>query len=290
MQLDPRDLEDLVAVRRAGSLSGAAKARGVAVSTVSRRIQMLEASTGLSLLDRRANGSTLTPHGEQIAELADPVSRQMDRIQRAVDTLRAGGARLPVRITATEFVIAEVLAPALPKLWAMGADFPVHLQSQFDVVSLAGREADVAIRMSRPEGASLYALKLPEVRLALFASRGYLAQRRPTRETLGKERLIAYEETPSTAPERAWIQDWGLQEAVAVRCSSMRAQLQAATAGAGIALLPRTFAQQERTLVELPINVPVQPRTPWLTVHRDLRRLRNVKIVHRWIVQTYREG
>ena len=57
-----------------------------------------------------------------------------------------------MRISATEFVISDVLAPALDRLWVMGADFPVHLQSQADVVSLAGRDADLAIRMVRPEG------------------------------------------------------------------------------------------------------------------------------------------
>ena len=42
MPLDPQDLGDLIAIRDTGTLSAAAKARGVAVSTVSRRIEALE--------------------------------------------------------------------------------------------------------------------------------------------------------------------------------------------------------------------------------------------------------
>jgi hypothetical protein len=45
--LDPQDLGDLIAIRDAGTLSAAAKARVVAVSTVSRRIETLEAALRL---------------------------------------------------------------------------------------------------------------------------------------------------------------------------------------------------------------------------------------------------
>ena len=147
--IDPQDLNDLIAIRDAGTLSAAARARGVAVSTVSRRIETLESMLGIQLVDRRADGVRLTQNGIAVAEAADPLAEQLLRVQRLATSLRKGAQSTPIRVSATEFVISDVLAPALNRLWESGADFPVHLQSQADVVSLAGRDADLAGNRSR---------------------------------------------------------------------------------------------------------------------------------------------
>ena len=115
---------------RRGSLSAAAKRRRVAISTISRRIESLENALKLRLVDRQAKGTTLTYFGELIAKTAEPIAEQLARVNRLADGLRSEGGNLPVRLSATEFVISDVLAPALPALWTQGVDFPVHLQSQ----------------------------------------------------------------------------------------------------------------------------------------------------------------
>ncbi len=287
MNLDPANLADLIATRDAGTLSAAAKARGVAVSTVSRRIEALEAALGLPLVDRRTDGVRLTAAGAAIAEAASPVAEQMRRVERVAESLRAGTRRVPVRISATEFVISDVLAPALDRLWAMGADFPVHLQSQADVVSLAGRGADLAIRMVRPEGASLYARRLADIRLGLFVSAGYLAGRHPAALDLRTERLLIYDDSYGRLPELGWVAQHGLSEAVAMRTGSTRGLLAAALAGAGIALLPVPFALREGGLIELPPPSVLPSRQPWLIVHRDLRGLPAIRLVQKWVAQAF---
>lgn len=287
MQIDPRDLDDLIAIRDAGTLSAAAKARGIAVSTVSRRMETLEAALRLQLLDRRADGVQLTHSGLAIAKAAEPIAEQLLRVQRAAEYLRAGGTRMPVRVSATEFVISDVLGPALGQLWAAGADFPVHLQSQADVVSLAGRDADLAIRMVRPEGASLYARRLAELRLGFYASPSYLAQRSPASLDLRRERLLIYDDSYGRLPELDWVARADLSDAVAMRTGSTRALLTAALGGAGIAMLPAAFAVQSQALVEVPVPNPLPTRQPWLIVHRDLRRLSSIRMVQNWIATAF---
>jgi DNA-binding transcriptional LysR family regulator len=287
MAWDPRDLDDLIAIRDAGTLSLAAKRRGVAISTVSRRIEALEAALGLPLIDRRASGVRLTREGLALASAAEPISEQLLRVQRVAEALREGGQRVPVRVSATEAVIADVLAPALARLWAVGADFPVHLQSQSDLVSLAGRDADVAVRMVRPEGASLYTRRLAELRLGLFASRTLLAGRVPEAISLGEERLLIYDDSYGRLPELDWISRAGLGEAVAMRTASTRALLTAALGHAGVALLPMAFAARHPDLVEIPAPSPLPARQPWLIVHKDLRRLPAIRLTQRWIAETF---
>lgn len=287
MPLDPQDLGDLIAIRDAGTLSAAAKARGVAVSTVSRRIETLEAAFGLQLVDRRTDGVRLTSAGLAIAEAASPIAEQMRRVERVAESLKQGINRVPVRISATEFVISDVLAPALDRLWRMGADFPVHLQSQADVVSLAGRDADLAIRMVRPEGASLYARRLADIRLGLFASGDYLAGRDPAAIDLKAERLLIYDDSYGRLRELDWVTRHGLSEAVAMRTGSTRGLLAAALAGAGIALLPVPFAVRADTLIEIPPPAALPSRQPWLIVHRDLRGLPAISLTQKWVAQAF---
>lgn len=287
MPIDPRDLDDLIAIRDAGTLSMAAKKRGVAISTVSRRIETLEAALGLHLVDRRTDGVRLTGHGHEIARVAEPLVEQVLRVRRVAESLRDGGTHVPVRVSATEFVISDVLAPALGRLWAAGADFPVHLQSQTDIVSLAGRDADLAVRMVRPEGASLYARKLPELRLGLFAAPAYLGDRTAASIELRAEKLLIYDDSYGRLPENDWILRHGLQEAVVLRTGSTRGLITAALGGAGIALLPCSFAAQTAELIDIPAPSPPPVRQPWLIVHRDLRRVPAINLVQKWIVASF---
>lgn len=273
---DPRDLDDLVAIARSGSLSAAAKKRGVAVSTISRRIEALEANLKLQLVDRRAQGARLTRAGHEIAAAAEPLAAQLDRVARVAEALQSEPAELPVRLSATEFVISDVLGPRLDRLWASGAGFPLHLQSEASIVSLAGREADIAIRMTRPEGASLIIQKLPALHLGLFATAEHIAKGAPNR-------LLVYDDSYGRLPELDWIERMGLRASVVMRTGSTRALLTAARSGAGAALLPEAIARRYPDLIELELGSRPPPRIPWLTVHRDLQRQPAIRKVHAWV-------
>ena len=284
---DPLDLAALVALARHGTLSAAARRGGVAVSTMSRRIAALEAATGLALVDRRSRGAVLTEAGRRLAEAAQPLARQLDQVEAEVAALRGGVAQRPVRLSATEFVIAEVLSPRLGVLLADRGHPGVVLQSEAEVVSLAARQADIAIRMARPEGASLVIRKLPPLPLSLHAARSYLGERQAVAD-LSTERLIAYDDSYGPLPETAWIERQGLGAALALRSGSTRALLNAALAGVGIALLPDAVAARYPELVRLDGGPRLPPRQPWLAMHRDLQRDRAVRRIADWAVDCFR--
>ena len=68
-----------------------------------------------------------------------------------------------------------------------------RFQQLNDVVSLSAREADVAVRLAKPVGDSLVARRLPSLEMGLFASREYLAGRRPAGIDLRGERLLGFD-------------------------------------------------------------------------------------------------
>ena len=288
--MNTRDLAALTALADAGSLLGAARRLGVATSTVARRLATLEAALGLALIDRRQDGTRLTAAGTRMVALGRPLAEHAARIQREADTLRGrAGVERPVTLSATDFVASELLASATPALYARAPDVVLHLRSEGQVVSLAAREADVAVRMVRPDGASLVARRLATIALGLFAAPAYLAGRDPAAIDVGAERLLAYDDSYGRIPEAAWIADGGLTGAVVLRTGSTRALLNACAGGAGIALLPVAFAVP-LGLVAVPSPLTPPPRQPWLVTHRDARALAAVRAVRAWVVDTFAAG
>ncbi len=289
IDMDNDDLRYLLAVAQLGSLSSAARRLDVSISTVARRLDALEAALKLRLVDRRTNGVRLTPHGERIAAMAEPLVEQAALIKRTADALHGGDREQPVRVSATEFVVSDVLAPALPDLWQRGGQFPVHLISQAQIVSLASRDAEIAVRMSRPEGNSLIARKLPEIRQGLFASSGYLDGRTASQINLVDTRLLVFDDSYGRIPELDWLGQTGLISAVAMRTASIRAILHAAMAGGGVALLPAPFALRAG-LIEIPLPVAIPSRAPWIVCHRDVRRQAGVIKVYDWIIAAFKSA
>ena len=281
------DLQLLLAVARNGSFGAAARRLGVAAPTVGRRMDTLERALGLRLIDRQSSGARVTPDGARMVALAEQAEDRVAELERTALALREGRAPA-VRISATESVIAERLAPALPLLFARDPHVRVELSSVAAIVSLARGEADLAIRMIRPTGNSLVTRRLATFRLGLYASRGYLFGRNPEQIELKDERLLGFDDSYGAIPELQWMRDAGLEAAVGVRCSSTRALAAAATSGVGIALLPATLAERAG-LIEIPAPRPIPARTPWLVMHAQSRAWPALRTVAAWVVQAFAE-
>lgn len=285
--MDWDDLRVFRSVAESKTLSAAARQLGISVATVGRRIAALEASLGVRLVDRAPSGVSLTSPGRVLFERAAAAAEAMDGVDRLAAALRATEWTGPVRVSATEPFISEILAPALPRLLAEEPALRIDLSASTDVVSLSAREADIAVRLARPVGDSLVARRLPSLEMGLFASRPYLAGRRASAIDLRRERLLAFDASHGRIAEVTWVDEAGLADAVSVRSSSTRALVNAVAAGVGIALLPRLLAAARPDLVEIPAPRPIPTRPVWVLMHRDLRAVRPLRIVRDWIVDTF---
>lgn len=282
------DLRIFCAAAQTRTLSAAAQRLKASIATVARRIDGLEAALGFRLFDRAAHGIALTAEGRALFERASGAASAIDDVGRLAAALRTSEGSVAIRVSATEPIISEVLAPALPKLFAAAPDIRIELSATTDVVSLAAREADIAVRFARPVGDSLIVRKLPAVDLGLFAAKSYLAGRRPADLDLRRERWLGFDASYGRIVEVVWMEESGLDRAVVVRTSSMRALINAAAAGSGVALLPRLLVHAIPALVEIPAPMPIPRRPIWLVTHRDLRRARPHQIVRDWIIATFR--
>ncbi len=114
---------------RAGSIRKASEALGVAPSSVSRHIALLEREMGTSLFERSAGGVCLTHAGELVARYARASLMDFDALRTDLDDLRGTQRRL------LRLAVVESVAPYGP----IGAI--VHFRERYPAVSFNVRLA-----------------------------------------------------------------------------------------------------------------------------------------------------
>jgi DNA-binding transcriptional LysR family regulator len=257
------------------------------VSTLSRRIDGAEARLGLKLVERHASGVRLTAAGQQIANAAEPLSSQIDRIAQLASVLAAGATLRPVRVSATEFIVSDVLAPQVPALLGGAAAIAVELRSEPDVVSLAARDADIAVRMVRPVQHSLVARKLGEVAIVAAAHRSYLQRAGTPSEPreLARHRLIGYDRDDTIERGMARM-GLPLEHAqFSVRTDDQVAYGRLVASGAGIGFVARYNIRHWPGVTALLPMLEIPPLPCWLAVHREIRSNRLVRRVYDFLAQ-----
>ena len=209
--LDWTALRDFLAVAETGSLSRAARRLGVSQPTLTRRMAALEERLRTELFRRTPRGVELTEAGESIL----PAARQMEQEAHAVELAISGrDAALAglVRVTATEGLGIHWLTPALAEFQLAHPAIEIQLLLQNQVLNLLQREADIAVRLSRPLQSDLVARKVGELAFGLYASREYLDERRAAGDAGGS----------GATPQRGVRRDRALADGARRRPSSAR--------------------------------------------------------------------
>lgn len=179
------------AVADAGSLTHAGETLHLSQSAVSRQVRALEESLNVTLFHRHARGLILTEQGELLFDATQAMNKRLEAASaRIKDSEEEVFGEL--RVTTTTGFGSLWLAPRLPALYEKYPDLKIDLMLEERVLDLPMREADVAIRMKEPSQSDLIRKKLMTVRMALYASKSYIAEHgapKSIRE-LRKHRLI----------------------------------------------------------------------------------------------------
>jgi DNA-binding transcriptional LysR family regulator len=282
--MDWQSLRIFLLASRHSSLRAAADELGMSLPTLSRRLRAFEDSLAIRLFTRTPRGLTLTPHGTALAAAAAPGLERMAEVQRFAARLAAPSVATVIRISATEPIVSEVLAPRVGELLAMNPGGPIELRVENRIVSIALNDADIAIRLARPDGDSLMAKRVASLRMGIYASAGRAAAMRDDADAWRREPWLAYDDSYGEIPERRWIEEQGLSGQVALRTSSTRALQKAVGAGAGLAILPAMLASVDDRLaeIEVPTTAELAHRPVWAVWHRDRNRDRRLRAVVAW--------
>jgi DNA-binding transcriptional LysR family regulator len=158
------------------------------------------------------------------------------------------------------------LTPALALLRKAQPLIDIELLVDERSLSLARREADIALRLARPKTSDLMARRVATLGYGIYAAPGHL--RRLTKAPA----FIGFEESQPDLPEVGWLRQIAGMHPIAFRSNYRMAQIEAVRAGLGIGVLPHYAA---RGLAAVPTSLIAAPakmtRELWLLVHRDLK-------------------
>lgn len=268
---DWQDLHYFAALAEAGSLSAAARSIGVEHATIARRIAALEADMGLKLVDRRGRRLILTADGLKIAAIAARMKAEALAVDRVVAS--ASSLSAEVTISAPPAYANAVLVEPLAQLRKNHPGLRIRVIGERRDASLDRREADIAIRLKRPEKGDFIMRKIGDIAFSLYAAPDYLT---------GKSEVdwdfIAYDETMEDAPQQTWLRERAGGKPFAIRARSLEMQRDFAAFGCGVALLPEFLVPAGANLVKATGAEPPFMREVWLAVHSDMKNAPAIRI------------
>jgi DNA-binding transcriptional LysR family regulator len=274
------DLRIVLSVARAQSFAGAARRLGVNESTVARRIGQAEERLRARLFERNQGKLAPTEAGAEIARRAERIELEVQASEGAISGAdeRAAGS---VRVTSVPILANRILAPALGYLLAGHSYLRIELIADPRDLSLTKREADIALRLARPQ---------KEVRaIARRIGRLDYAVYGPARRASEALPWITYEDRMNDLPQSRWIAETIARDRAAdprILVSDAESLLRCVAAGLGKSLLPVAIAEHEPGLVRIGESPKALSRELWLMVHPDLRDLIRVRVVMDWITAT----
>jgi DNA-binding transcriptional LysR family regulator len=269
--LDWDDIRYFVELARQGRLSAAARALAVEHSTVSRRIGMLEGRLGLRLFDRLPKRWILTPEGEQLLAHAQRVEDEALAFARA--GMGAGSLRGVVKVSAPPALASTLLVPALARMRVRWPAITIEIIAEVRQANLYRREADLALRLSRPEEPGLAGRPLAQMGYGLYAAPGWFA--RPEQEW----EFIGYGESMKDTLQQQWLDKFSAGRPYAFWSNDAQSMRSACRAGLGVSLLPHFLGRGDELLAVHPEYSQVLSRPIWLVVHPDVRRSPRVTLV-----------
>lgn len=264
-----------------GSLLGAARQLHTSQPTVGRQIAALEAQLGLVLFERTGRGLSPTAAALRLADSARAMESAAVDLAREVAGTQAE-ATGSVRISASQPMACFALPPILARMRETLPHIQVELISSNTVSNLLRREADIAVRMVRPDQSSLIARHLGKVGLGTYAHRHYLdlhgIPEKPA--DLLKHDLIGYDQIDLITRGFA---GFGLpidRQHFVLRSDDLVVQWEALRAGVGIGFIARYLAATDPDIVPVLPTLSLPSLPVWLVVHREIRTSRHIRAVY----------
>lgn len=266
-------LKYLLAVSRAGSTLAAATMLRVNQTTVARQIDRLEQDLGLVLFERRMDGYRLTEQGHTLVALAQEVERPALALEAAARALQRTGTGA-LRVTTTELLATDVIAPLISDLAEMQPGLRVELVADDKRLDIAGGEVDVAIRVgSVPASPGVVRKRIGESLWAIYCQKSY-AERFgvPTNvEQLRGHRIPGGSGVLATLPALERLVRAAPEADIALRCNSVPNLIAAIRSGIAVGPLPHFAAEGDAGLVRCPLPALESRHDIWL-LYRESQR------------------
>ncbi len=290
ISFDWNQVRAFLATAEEGSFSGAARALKTTQPTIGRQISALEGALGVTLVERSVRGLVLTEAGR---ELLDHVRAMGEAASLISLTAKAQSQDVSgeVTVTATDLSSATILPVILAPLRQSAPGVRVRIVCSNDIKNLMKREADIAIRHSRPDQPELIARHVGDFRASLFAASAYLDEAGRPRNPRD---IADYAFVGNADPERlmAPLHDMGIparEQSFVMSSENGVVAWELAKSGYGVSMQPDFLGDAEPGMERVLPGLPSLQFPIWLVTHRELRTNRRIRVVFDTIARGLRE-
>jgi DNA-binding transcriptional LysR family regulator len=278
-----------------GSFTHAAEKLGMSQSAVSRQISALEEDLGLKLFIRHARGLVLTEVGEQLFRTAHRMHWELQQVETQMSETQDAPTG-PLVVNTTVGIGSTWLSSRIYEFVKLYPDIQMEIKLNDAELDLAMREADVAIRLHRPNQSEMIQRKLFTVHNHFYASEGYLAEHgRPQAvEDLDNHRIITFgEPVPSFLGDINFLERIGRPDSSprrpALKVNAIIGMMQAARAGIGIAMLPDYVIEFESGLTPILSGIELPAYEAYFVYPPALKNSKRVGVFRDFLVGKARE-
>jgi DNA-binding transcriptional LysR family regulator len=282
------DVRFFLAVAKTGSFSAAATQLNTKQTTVGRRIQALERRLGAKLFDRHRHGMEVTPAARGVLVQAESMLSNATSIERHLAGLDREMAGI-VRVAATEGLAAQWLVPRLTELRRLHPDIVVQVIVGDQVLDLATRQADLAIRFFRPTSNQLVAARVGQFSMSIFAAPAYIEHYGlPQKlEDLHEHHLVDHTTLHALQAMKPWTEVVERSPSVVLRTNSSHSAMEAVKEAWGLAVFP-SYASRSANILEVPIDLGIV-RDIWLVSHEETNKGARIRTVIDYIRERFRQ-
>lgn len=258
---DLNDLYYFAQVAEHGSFTAAAQALGLPKSTLSRRISRLEEQLDIRLIHRTTRRLTLTDIGRAYLAHCKGVLDAAEAANAVVQQVQ-GEPRGKVVVSCPMPLSATLLARAIPEFMARYPKVVVELEATNRRVDLMSEGVDVAIRVRLAiDDSSLVLRRLGTSHADLVASPALIAELGVPQHPVDLARFPSLSQRfsdgryrlPLTGPEG---EEMAVSLTPRLMTDDMWVLRDAAVAGAGIVVLPRSICHEQLASGELALLLP----------------------------------
>ncbi|MCE4554395.1 LysR family transcriptional regulator [Roseateles cellulosilyticus] len=275
------DIRLMLAIHRAGTLTGAARLTGLSQPTLSRRLRSMEGSLGQKAFQRTGNGFSLTdeglrllPHAMRIEEEFLAMERQL---QGAVAELQG-----QLRVASSDWFGATILSRWAAEFRRTHPGIVIELLTDARQMSLTHREADIAFRIAPFNEAGVIQRRFSRLSYGLYCSN---TMPRSFPKAGSEVDLVTMNEAFEDLPDVVWLKKQYPLGRTVFGSNSREAQARHCADGGGLAVLPRVLAKGIPGLREVPVSEPPPSRDVWVGYHQDLRQTPRIRAFLEFVLE-----
>jgi len=268
------DLRIIQAVRHEGSYAGAAATLRIDETTVSRRLTRIERTLGVTLFEAVDGVRKPTASCEQVASHIQAIARHVAEIGNVGNETTGPVGRF--RVASVNSIAEEVLAPGLASLLTTNPGLTIELLSSSEKVNFSRWEADLAVRLLKPERGDFAIQKLADTQLYFFEPADRVG-------IDGQSVACCYPARLDRSPETEFLKSRGLQSTARCVTDNARVIRNLIRSRSAVGILPDYLCGDLLADPRFRATPVSRRRDTWLLIQSHLKGNSAARIVMDWI-------